>query len=96
MIIYMTQSNSDMTEGRGPMRNEIAFLNREDAAKYIDNQPGVMGRRMQWSKEKFGDWEIVEINVQEGPFDAQQALKEKAMKKLKSSLTVEEIKALGL
>ena len=96
MIIYMTRSNADMTEGRGPMTNEIAFLNREDAANYIDNQPGVMGRRLKWSEEKYGDWEIVEISVQEGPYDAQQVLKEKAMKKLKSSLTAEEIKALGL
>lgn len=71
IVIYQTYRNSDMTEGRGPMIPDRAFLKREDAEKYIDDKPGIMGRKcsyensipIPWSKSKSGDWEIRKIQV---------------------------------
>lgn len=92
MKIYITQYNSDMTEGRGPMANGPAFLSLKDANDFIDDQPGVMGRRSKWSKEKYGDWCVIELEVHEGPFDKLAAAKKKALTKL----TEEDRRALGL
>lgn len=61
--IYMTMRNADMTEGRGPMVQDLCFSGRELAAEYIDQQPGVMGRRGKWSEDKFGDWKIQTLEV---------------------------------
>lgn len=64
--IYLTQRNSDMTEGRGPMVNDAAFADEQDAKDYIDKQTGIMGRSPQsgkWSTEKYGDWRVVPVKV---------------------------------
>lgn len=92
MKIYLTKVNADLTEGRGPMVNDLAFVSREYAADYIDNMPGIMGRRAKWSKEKYGDWIIDEIEVREKPYDKNYELKLKALAKL----TKEERNILGL
>jgi len=63
MKVYLTYRNADMTEGRGPMVPDRCFSERVFAEHYIDVQPGVMGRRCRWSQEKFGDWEVREIEV---------------------------------
>jgi hypothetical protein len=66
MKVYMTRKNADMNEGMGPMVNDVCFEHRDDAVKYIDRQQGVMGRKPpsgKWSTEKYGDWDIVEIEV---------------------------------
>lgn len=92
VIFYQTRRNADMTEGRGPMVNDLAFLNYQDAADYIDTKSGVMGRRAKWSKEKYGEWDIQEVHALTGPFDAVADAKRKALAKL----TEEERKILGL
>jgi hypothetical protein len=96
MIIYLTYRNADMTEGRGPMVVDKAFLHKEDANNYIDDQPGCMGRRAKWSNAKYGDWEVKEILVHEGPFDVEADKKRKAIDKLKATLNAEELKLLGI
>jgi hypothetical protein len=63
MKVYMAKRNADMTEGRGPMVNDLCFLNKEHANEYIDSRSGVMGRKATWSLEKYGDWEVEEIEV---------------------------------
>lgn len=92
MKIYLTKRNSDLTEGRGPMVNDLAFMHKEDAAAYIDHRPGVMGRRIKWSEENYGDWIIEEIEVREYPYNEQHEAKLKILAKL----TKEERKILGL
>jgi hypothetical protein len=96
MKIWQTYRNSDDIEGRGPMVPDLAFLHKEHAEKYIDNQPGVMGRRAQWSKQKYGDWMIKEIPVFD--YDVIEAGEKLVKLKLRalSKLTDEELKILGL
>jgi hypothetical protein len=96
MKIYMTQRNMDMTEGRGPMMNDKAFLHREHAAAYIDTKAGVMGRKAKWSEEKYGDWRIEEMEVLE--YDVMEAarIKEETKQTALAKLTDEEKEALGL
>ena len=65
MKIYQVWFNADFTEGRGPMLPGPSFLNREDAAAFIDSKPGIMGIRRKWSEEEYGDWEIREVEVHE-------------------------------
>lgn len=96
MKIYQTYRNSDETEGRGPMVADMVFLHKEHAERYIDEQPGVMGCRAQWSKQKYGDWEIKTIDVID--YDVIEAgLKETKLKiAALAKLTTEEKKLLGL
>lgn len=95
MKVYMTRSNADMTEGRGPMIPSLAFLHRAHAEEYIDQQPGVMGRKGKWSQDKYGDWDIVELNVLETPYNHTEALKQRALDKLFRNLSKEEAAILG-
>lgn len=96
MKIYQTYYNADMTEGRGPMVPGPAFLHRQHAVEYVDAQPGVMGRRAKWSLEKYGDWEVRDIEVHEHSLiDAakeRERIKAAALKKLSAV----EREALGL
>lgn len=90
---YQTRRQSDMTEGRGHMVNDLAFANYQDAADYINSQPGIMGRRLKWTEEKYGgDWDIQTVNVIIGPFDPHAVAKAKALAKL----SPDERKLLGL
>lgn len=90
---YQTRRQSDMTEGRGHMINDLAFANYQDAADYINSNSGVMGRRMKWTEEKYdGDWDIQTVNVLTGAFDPNAVAKAKALAKL----TPEERQLLGL
>lgn len=96
MKIWQTYRNADEIEGRGPMVPDFAFLHKEHAERYIDEQPGVMGRRGQWSQQKYGDWEIRPVEVLD--YD----IIEVGFKKVKTrlialaKLTDEEKEALGL
>ena len=63
MKVYLTRKNKDMTEGRGPMVLDKCFLHEEHAKKYIDTRPGVMGWRCKWSEQKYGDWEVIPLEV---------------------------------
>jgi hypothetical protein len=65
MEIWQTYRNADDIEGRGPMVPDRAFLHEHHAAEYIDTQPGLMGRRRQWSKESNGDWRMRRKTVYE-------------------------------
>ncbi|QGT54335.1 hypothetical protein b3_0091 [Synechococcus phage B3] len=96
MKIWQTYRNADDIEGRGPMVPDYAFLHKEHADRYIDEQPGVMGRRAQWSKQKFGDWSVEVIEVFD--FDVIEAGLEKVKLRSKalSKLTPEEKLVLGL
>lgn len=70
MIVYCVYRNSDMTEGRGPDVLDQIFLNRSDAVKYMDAQPGCMGRRMKWSESKSaGDWHLREFVCHEKEYN---------------------------
>lgn len=82
MKVYVTRYNFDMTEGRGPMVNDKCFLHKKDAENYIDNQCGVMGIRRKWSEDKYGDWDVIELDVLEGPFNIEEDIKNKALAKL--------------
>lgn len=92
VTFYQTRRNADTTEGRGPMVNDRAFVHYKDAAAYIDEQPGVMGRRSKWSECEYGDWDIQEVKALTGPFDVSEDKRKKALAKL----TDEERKLLGL
>lgn len=96
MIVYQTYRNSDDIEGRGPMVADLTFLHREHAERYIDEQPGIMGRLGKWSKEKYGDWIIKSIEVID--FDiVEQGIKNTELKmKALAKLTDEEKELLGL
>jgi hypothetical protein len=65
MEIYLVFRNSDMTEGRGPMIFDSAFLSKKKAEEYVDEKPGVMGRKMKWSERKYGDWEIRTVQTKD-------------------------------
>lgn len=45
MIVYGVYYNSDMTEGRGPMKLSRLYLHRDHAVTFMDKQVGVMGRK---------------------------------------------------
>jgi hypothetical protein len=96
MKIWQTYRNSDETEGRGPMIPDLTFLHEHDAARYIDNQPGVMGRRAKWSNEKYGDWTMKEVVVID--YDVIEAGEKQVKLKLAAlaKLTAEEKELLGL
>jgi hypothetical protein len=61
--VYLVYKNADMTEGRGPMVLDSVWGTEEDAWEYADNQEGVMGRKCKWSAQKYGDWEVQEVEV---------------------------------
>ena len=65
MQIWQTYRNADETEGRGPMVPDLAFLHKEHAERYIDEQPGVQGRRAKWSRSTYGDWRISPLEVED-------------------------------
>lgn len=57
LTVYQVMANSDMTEGRGPMRVVATFLHEDDAWATADSMTGVMGRRPQngtWRDPKSG------------------------------------------
>ena len=96
MKIYQTYRNSDDIEGRSPMVPDLAFLHKKHAERYIDEQPGVMGRKSKWSQSKYGDWEIKVIEVID--YDViEEGLKKVQLKmKALAKLTDEEKEILGL
>lgn len=95
MKVYMTQYNSDMNEGRGPMVNSVCFKNRKHAERYIDSQSGVQGIRRKWSQEEYGDWRIEEIEVIEHDLIDELERKDALKKHALSKLSREEREALG-
>lgn len=68
MKIYAVTQNSDLTEGRGPMRDVAYFLHENAAWEFADTLDGVMGYKPKsgtWRFEKYGQVTVKEINVNE-------------------------------
>lgn len=96
MKAFATYKCVDMTEGRGGMVIDKVFFRKKDAHDYVDDQPGIMGRRAKWSEQTSGDWQVRPLEILEHSVVDYT----KKMAKLKISalnkLTNDEIKALGL
>ena len=94
--VYAVYKNSDMAEGRGPSVLDCLIGDEDEAAKYIDHRPGVMGRTEKWSNHNYGDWHYKKCPVYSSAAEVEvennKAIKEQAI----SKLTREEKKALGL
>lgn len=95
-VIYQTMYNSDMTEGRGPMVAGPAFYHKTHANEYIDAQPGVMGRKVKWSEQEYGDWIVREVHVHKVSLVAAKALLAQAKEAALAKLTPDERAILGL
>lgn len=95
-VVFVVFRNSDFNEGRGPDMMDSIWITQEEASKYIDQQPGIQGRRAKWSQETHGDWYIKImplIKDCDSKFKIDnEALKQKALAKL----TPQERKVLGL
>ncbi len=96
MIIWQTYRNADMIEGRGPSIPDLAFVNRQHAADYIDAQEGVMGCRAKWSKQTYGDWYMKRVEVLEYDYMESERRKEEIKDQALSKLSQEEKVILGL
>jgi hypothetical protein len=96
MQIYQTYRNADETEGRGPVVPDLAFLHKEHAERYIDEQPGIRGRRGKWSLNQYGDWYIIPVNVIDYDTVELECNKEKIRQGALKKLSKEEKEALGL
>lgn len=96
--IYGCYYNADMTEGRGPDILDVSFENKKDAEQYIDDKPGIMGRKSEkgWSKEKYGDWNIKEIIVYSSIKEAKGIKKDKLKQQALDKLSDAEKEVLGL
>ena len=91
MQIWQTLRNSDETEGRGPRVPDLAFLHKEHADRYINEQPGVQG-----FLGRKGGWEITPINVIDYDIVQVQVDKVKIRQEALKKLSKEEKDALGL
>ena len=79
MIICLVFSNSDMSEGRGPMSLDKVFSSLEKGKKYVEGRCGIMGRKCPLEKMnenyhrfytgcigfwRMNDHDLVEIKVE--------------------------------
>jgi len=93
MKIFMVLRNADSTEGRGPMVNKEAFLNRTDAIDYIQQiYASHHGDQTAEGLIKAGWWDIREMELHEGAFDPHAKARASALAKL----TPAERELLGL
>ncbi len=95
MKAYMTMKCADMVEGRGPMLPDKFFLNKEDAAQYIDNKGDGWGKYPKYS-ENPGMRRIEEIEIYTSNVEAYEAEKAFIKEKALAKLTAEELEVLGL
>lgn len=96
MKVWLVYKNSDTTEGRGPMVLDCIFHYRADAAAYIDQKPGIMGRKGKWSEEEYGDLQIKEMDVFESFSNMEEIVKAKSKAAALAKLTPAEKILLGL
>ena len=76
---------------------DLAFLHKEHAERYIDERPGIMGRRVKWSQQsEFGDWRIKQVDVIDYDIVEVKANKERIRQDALKKLSKEEKEALGL
>lgn len=95
--VWIVMRNADTVEGRGPMVDVgLAFTNKEQADKYIDWKPGVMGRRLEWSKIDHGDWTLKELTLLDTAPEGFERDKEAVIAQALKKLTAEEKQVLGL
>ena len=98
--IYKVYCESDMTEGRGPKKLVLAFLNENDAWDYANKQSGIMGRKPtkgDWRTYSGGrDWDVKPMNAYETLEESTKEHKEKLKKSALAKLTQAEKQALGL
>ena len=71
------------------------FTNKPAAAEYIDDKPGVMGRKRKQSSQKYGDWDIMEMQIYDTIDECNIELKEELKRKVLNRLSIEERNALG-
>lgn len=93
--IFAVYENADKTEGRGPTIINSLWDDKEEAIKFMDEQPGVMGNRTKWSEVKYGDWHIQEIPVFSKIEEKLTFEKQEQIKKALNKLTPDERKLLG-
>lgn len=96
MKVYATYRNRDTVEGRGGMVIDKVFLHRKHAEDYIDEQPGIMGRKAKWSQEKYGDWTVETLEVLEYDVVEAKKRKENLREEALAKLSAEEKEVLGL
>lgn len=83
--VFCVFRQENMTDGGGKMVLDSIWSNYQLACDFADIQPGVMGRTAKWSQEKWGDWEVKEVNVM-GSADDIKMLMDEREKKLKELL----------
>lgn len=96
MKIYQTYRNADMTDGRGPMIPDLAFLFKKHADEYIDSKQGVMGIWRKWSITEHGDWQVREIDVLESSVIDLEKERARIREEALCKLTDQEREVLGL
>lgn len=99
MIVYAVYRNDDMTEGRGPMVLDRLFRFKPHAVKYVDTQPGLMGRMSKWSEMKHGDWNIKEIELTEVDVIEEEKNRNERVSKILDRMTAQDktdLKAAGI
>ena len=94
MKVFLTFRNSDTIEGRGPMVPDLCFVNREHAEAYIDEQPGVQGRKQKWSLMYLGDWYVKEVDVIEYDVVQMKRLRERRAEALLKNLDESDVNLL--
>lgn len=96
MNVFAVFKNSDMTEGRGHKVLDEVFLNKSDAKSYMNRQPGIMGRKKIWSNEKYGEWEICTLYLNECVADVDVNKRKRIKENALSKLSTKEKEILGL
>lgn len=71
-FVYIVRANRDMTEGRGPMIMEKAFVNIENARTYIKSKPGIMGSEQhcynpldKYGMEDWNGYDIIKMKIED-------------------------------
>jgi hypothetical protein len=92
MQVWATYRNSDMTEGKGHMVLDKVFMYEQDAHEYINDQPGVFGRRAEhgWQNTNLGDWQVKPLWIMEHLEDGVEYTRQQAIKRAYQKLTPEE------
>ena len=69
MYIYQTYRPENMDDGGRRDKPDLAFLNEQDAINYINDQPGICGRRADWTKDAYPHWTIKQVEVLDRPYN---------------------------
>lgn len=97
--VFLARCNADTVEGRGAMIPKAAFTHKSDAVTFIDNKPGIMGRKSTkggWSKERGGDWDVEPLIVFDSLQEQETYKKDDFKRQALAKLSTEEKIALGL